>query len=135
MSPSELTFTPPTADSVIVKVREIAAGAPDNIYAATTEDGTPVCAYVLGGEGSCLIGKALVALGVPLAVFEQRTVSGKLFNTRFIDVPEWLALLGWDNGTQARWLHCVQAHQDCDVPWGTAIEYADRKATIGALSL
>jgi hypothetical protein len=61
-----------TLEQVRAKAAEIVQGNEEFVY---TKDGAPgsfiTCRYVKEGEPSCLVGKVLAGLGVPLSVLED----------------------------------------------------------------
>ncbi len=130
MTTPTLDFTPPTADAVIAKVREIAAEAPAFVYSETDEHDGPTCRYVKNGEGSCIVGKALVALGVPVDFFDRPSVSGSPLNTVGIWQSTLRDLLGWQRDLNNDWLQAVQAQQDVGCAWGIAVEFADKRCPL-----
>lgn len=107
---------------IIDKVREIAAAQPEFVYVPPGGPGT-TCYYVLDGEGSCIIGRALFALGLidNSIPFDDNTLTvGALFNTLGIEV----------DGEEGIWLREVQYQQDSGKPWGEAVGAADRTAVL-----
>lgn len=115
-----------TATDVAAKVREIAATKPDYVY------GLPLCANVDGPPGNmiggCIVGRALVELGVA----PQRFVD---LGIRTAGVFKTLRCLGiFDGSTKSdyteQWsavsfLLDVQVLQDRRLPWGSAVARAD----------
>ncbi|QIS06803.1 hypothetical protein F5X71_34840 [Nocardia brasiliensis] len=111
-----------TVADVISKVRQIAAAHPDHIYdkigdcvnVETDENGVLV--------GSCIIGKAIVALGISAAELDQRGLNRH-------DAEHLLRSLGISLGDlEEAWLLEVQRHQDEGHRWGYAVTAADGKA-------
>lgn len=100
-------------------VRELAAENPNFIYEAPGENRT--CLYVHEGDGSCLIGQALLRVGVPL-----NTVAG--FDETAANLPvaanEALLSLGY-SGAVSEWAGYVQSLQDRRELWAESVALAD----------
>jgi hypothetical protein len=97
------------AADVVQTVREIAAERPDHSDAG--------CVYFhSNGHPSCIVGHALYRLGVRLRDLSVNNNG---------DTIDELAPFTWDEGDVA-WLFSVQEYQDRLVPWGAAVEHADR---------
>ncbi len=111
-----------TAADVIAKVREIASASPDFVYHSPK---APVCVNVAktaDGQwvGSCIVGQAVVALGVP-----AKEIWDKVWDA--FSAEALLRHLGVSaSGLQDAWLLRVQARQDSQVPWAEAITAADQ---------
>lgn len=113
-----------TCRDVVAKVREIAAADPDFVYTPPT--GTSRCVYVeTNPDGSlcpsCIIGRALVALGVDLAELHASDRAGTttlagVMVVRFATDSDPVAL---------RWLRHVQSSQDDGDRWSVAVRLAD----------
>lgn len=109
---------------IAAKVRELAAENPEHVYVFPS--GT-ACYNVWEDEdgelvGSCIVGKALVALGIDPELFIERDVQAtSVHNT----LRAFEADIDWVYGPDAEWLQNVQAFQDQQLPWGKAIEEAD----------
>ncbi|QIS06805.1 hypothetical protein F5X71_34850 [Nocardia brasiliensis] len=118
----------PAIEDVIAEVRRIAAQNPAVVYrsGAATK-----CVYVRNGIGDCIVGKALVTLGVPASFFDTRIADGvtDTINSKRIDYGIY-ELLGWRRGPQLAWLTAVQIWQDLDEPWGAVIAKADMQAPL-----
>ncbi len=115
------TYSHITAGQVAWKVNEIATASPDFIYEAP--DGTQ-CVYVetdTNGNrvGSCVVGRALIALGVaPGDIIEQAS--------SFLALNKLGILTAFEDSHETRyWINRVQADQDEGKPWGVAIASAN----------
>lgn len=112
---------------VISEIRKIASLNPETVYSRDIfNPGEDPCRYIVDGKGSCIVGRALVNLGITperLNEFE---------GTKARDVIFRLAV-HTDHSNQTEWVDRVQFHQDANVPWGIAVEKADRY--IGRLTL
>jgi hypothetical protein len=96
-------------------VRQLVEEKPDYVY--TMPDGAIQCLYLdpNTGEGSCLIGQALLALGVRKNEFDERN---------------WMSaerLPFWDTEETANWARCVQREQDDGKAWGNALEAGEER--------
>jgi hypothetical protein len=114
-------------EQLIGKVREIAAENPDFIYQKQRRDGhrdTMVCYYVAENsqDGSCIMGRAFRALGVPAEVLRQyegeRT--GTLIEAFRVEA----------SASQLSWLFNVQCSQDDGLAWGECVRVADRDLSL-----
>ncbi|KZM70961.1 hypothetical protein [Nocardia terpenica] len=106
-----------TGDDLITKVRETAAAAPAFVYKHSEcvnveRDSTGTLA------GSCLIGKAVVALGIdPQAIFDRHNGD---------DAVTLMVTLGiCHTRSEAAWLDRAQYEQDNGLGWGLAVKSAD----------
>lgn len=116
-------------DDVIRQVRLEAEQNPDFNY---RESYGPVCEYVDEcGDGKCIIGKALVSLGVDVSVFRLGACSD---TGNMNSVPIWnlwsrfIEDEGFNSTTfrdRVRWLTYVQNEQDTGSTWQESIENAD----------
>jgi hypothetical protein len=134
-APVELTFFPPLITNVITEVRRIAAESPDFTYNFFDQD-DPGCRYVKDGQGSCIVGKALVALGVPTDFFDTPAAGllpslelNTTINSKRVGVI-FPRLFGWPRGDELSWLMVVQAQQDTGMSWGYAVATADRRVKL-----
>lgn len=110
---SELTLT-----DIQAEIRRLADEQPDHVYERYGQS----CVYVADdGEGnlvgSCIVGRALVNLGV-----EPETLT-------FYIVPTADTLLTSVDlvGPEVSWIQDVQSEQDYGITWSKAIAYADCK--------
>lgn len=107
------------------KVRELAAENPEHVYAFPA--GSMACYNVWEDEdgelvGSCIVGKAIVALGIDPELFIERDVQAtSVHNT----LRAFEAELDMIYGPEAEWLQNVQAFQDQQIPWAGAVAEAD----------
>lgn len=105
---------------VISEIRQIADKSPDIVYSRDIfNPGDDPCRYIVDGKGSCIVGRALVNLGVVperLHEFEGMKARDVLFRLS-VDT---------DHSDQTEWINRIQFHQDASVPWGIAVEKADR---------
>ena len=105
---------------VISEIRKIARLNPEIVYSRDIfNPGDYPCQYVVDGKGSCIVGRALVNLGiVPERLHEFEGLQAN-------DVLSRLSV-GTDHSDQTEWVNRVQSHQDANAPWGIAVEKADR---------
>lgn len=102
------------SSQVVEEVKRLAKEKPDFVYAIPEDAET--CLYVFNGKGSCIVGQALINLGIlaeDIAEHEGQPAS---------DVME--DLLDDPNSGHNFWLDQVQSEQDGRVPWGKAVETA-----------
>jgi hypothetical protein len=119
-----------TIDAIFDTVRDLLAESPDFTYQAPTEDGS--CVYIADGKGSCVVGQALVKLGVPVAelsYFDQEIggMSAGPVLRRVLDADGDLFV-----NPKAVAIEAVQTWQDGARPWGGAIPVMDAALTPGA---
>ena len=107
-------------NEVISEIRKIASENPNTVYGRDIFDsGDDNCRYIIDGKGSCIVGRALVNLGtIPMRLHEFEGMKAR-------DVLLRLSI-DTDHFDQTEWVNRVQFHQDADVPWGIAVEKADR---------
>lgn len=106
------------------KVREIAASNPEYVYGKRYPERLLSCTYADTGDScACLIGLALVALGVPNGELAQVDRRQGLDSASIGAVLEHLG-----STEDSTWLNDVQGSQDGRVPWGSAVERADAAA-------
>lgn len=118
-----------TTAEFVAALRKTAAANPDKVYTlpviAEDDDGFPIyaedCLYVEKDEtgklvGSCLVGCALVDLGVEPEAMEDKLMSFSTLN---------VALELGVSTDAAYWADTAQGQQDAEQPWGTAIQFAD----------
>ena len=105
-----------TAKDIENEVRKIAAADPYYIYDDFDED-EGYCRYINNGEGSCIVGKALVNLDI-----DPETIIRLEGNPASEVVAE---LLGPGEQASLEWLDTVQCEQDNGTPWGEAVLIAD----------
>lgn len=106
------------------KVLSLAAEKPDYVYDSPVVNylGDTVCTYLDPKDptkGSCLVGQAAIACGVPpevLAHWEGSAAISLLDN-----LLSSKALDGWDDEL-ARAIDATQSLQDMSEPWGAAVE-------------
>lgn len=102
-----------TGDRLVAEVIRIAKESPDRVY------GGRYCAYVLDGEPSCLVGRALWNLGLIDASIEGTERNGETIDyvadVLELDITQ----------EQSDYLYRVQERQDNNWTWGDAID-ADR---------
>lgn len=105
---------------VISEIRKIASENPNTVYSRDIFDsGDDFCRYIIDGKGSCIVGRAIVNLG---------TIPARLHEFEGMKAQDVLSRLSidTDHSDQTEWVNRVQFHQDADVPWGIAVEKADR---------
>ena len=105
---------------VISEIRKIASDSPNTVYGRDIfNPGDDPCQYIVDGKGSCIVGRALVNLGI---------VPERLHESEGMKAKDVLVRLGvsQDHSDQTEWVDRVQFHQDASVSWGIAVEKADR---------
>jgi hypothetical protein len=102
------------AKAFVAEIRQLAADNPDQ---------TAACKYLdEDGNGVCIVGKALVNLGVPPAELEYyegvsvRAIADEMF-------PEMPSLV-------VEWAHSAQFAQDEGNTWGNAVVQADSRVPL-----
>lgn len=102
------------------EVVKVAKEQPDHIYDRGMS-GQGGCSYQKGGEPSCIVGHALVRLGMPveeLMEFDDTGDSGigciVSSNDDLFEIDDEKALWGVEK---------AQSNQDNGVPWGMAVKY------------
>lgn len=119
------TETKISVKDVVAQVRRLAAENPDFVYKKvffTNSEGNPDyrCQYVKEGKGDCIIGQALVDVGVPvesLAEWDKGIYAATAVVPRFVDVPYDDPAVGW--------LNAVQGYQDKGRTWQESVYEAD----------
>lgn len=126
------------AKAFVETIRGIAARTPDKVYSLPTEydeetgeDIERECQYVERDKhdhlvGSCLLGHALLELGVEPRKLDVVTMG-------FIDLEKKLDL-GLPSAVVS-WALIVQDEQDDFKPWGVAVELADAAVSPAELEL
>lgn len=105
---------------VISEIRKIADLNPETVYSRDIFDqGDDFCRYVVDGQGSCIVGRALVNLGI---------IPQRLHEFEGLKAQDVLVRIGvdLDHSDQTEWVNRVQFHQDANAPWRIAVEKADR---------
>lgn len=107
---------------VVAEIRKIAYENPTVKYRTDifTGDLDQMCRYVVDGHGSCIVGRALINLGITadtLSAYEYDAAS---------DVLELLGVIK-KKSKASRWIDVVQSCQDDDADWGNAVEEADTR--------
>lgn len=108
----------------VAAVRKLAADNPEFVYEPVTVTdvlGRPVdrCVYVNDeGAGSCIVGQALIACGVPADELRRYDAMGTAASIVVQDHS--------GNDTVAGWARAVQSKQDRHEQWSYAVTYGDR---------
>lgn len=114
------------------EIRRLAAESPDFVYRPEDPD-TGSCVYVVNGVGSCIVGRALVNLGVdPEWLTEDISITlypksrnSERFEKIAGDIP---GLVATDDEIQ--WANAVQESQDLESRWGVAVLDADAQVIV-----
>lgn len=113
---------------IVAKVKELAEASPLNRYNKTGGEGAPGCSNLQGictnGSQGCIIGQALLALGVNrelLADHEYDSVRNLLRRT---------SDLYNEDTFEMNYLVYVQLNQDAEQAWGLASHNAQRMAEL-----
>ena len=107
-------------NQVISEIRKIASKSPNTVYGRDIVDSKEdLCRYIIDGKGSCIVGRALVNLGTAPAHLHkfEGMKAGDVLSSLLTDTY---------HSDQTEWVNRVQFHQDANVPWGIAVEKADR---------
>lgn len=104
---------------LIYAVRDLAEANPLFVY--TPPGGHATCKYVHEGKGSCIVGQALLNLGLIDIDIEQTVDNGAAIAGLLMRLEINLA------ATERRWLSVVQVHQDRGAPWVRAVNEADEE--------
>ena len=111
-----------TAKQILKTVKELAKENPDTVYVSPNDEG--LCFYTKGacsnGTEGCIIGQALVKLGVPketLAELDEKSqdITGLLRNLDMVD------LATFDDNDYLDELTKIQNRQDSGCSWGEAV--------------
>lgn len=105
---------------VISEIRKIARLNPEIVYRRDIfNPSDDNCQYVVDGRGACIVGRALVNLGI---------VPERLHEFEGMKAKDVLVRLGvsQDHSDQTEWVDRVQFHQDHSASWRIAVEKADR---------
>lgn len=113
-----------TIDDVVRRIKELASENPDYVYRPVNYSD---CANVHETESGlvpgCIVGKALIDLGVPPGWFVENDLveSGSYVVMKTLGV-----ITGRDhlNDHRFRFIDSVQGHQDDAETWGDAVAYA-----------
>lgn len=97
----------------------------DFVYEQNTDEDALSCAYVRGGEPSCMIGKFLAAVGVPLERLERADTLGGDPATHLINKLVNEGVLDVEYGVRGI-LATAQVTQDSGDTWGSAYDRAAR---------
>lgn len=112
-----------TATQVADKVREIGTREPDvnyhDLYQEITHSDDVVCQYVLNAGPGCIVGKALIELGVEIEDLQVLDSSNHGGGTAAKDIPE--SIIEWDSLDARAFIQDVQESQDGGDTWGEAI--------------
>ena len=101
-----------TPETFLEALREcVAEAGEDYVYKGS-------CVYALGGKPSCLIGKALAKLGVPITTLEWMDEFGDT------SAKSMLPYLGVYNDKVRRMAYAAQTAQDTGFTWGFALREA-----------
>lgn len=93
-------------------------------YVYVCDDGTSKCRYELDGKAQCLIGRALLRLGVPINVLNALDLGWKTIVA--VGAVNILKDAGFEWEQDAvEWARVVQFYQDAKHPWRQAISIAD----------
>lgn len=123
-----------TVLAVIEQVRDVVALQPSRVY--PTRPSRYVHRTRDGWGCSCLVGHALVALGIDPAMLDDLDDDGDGFNAGWMlmqlvkagQVQAWAKgpdAYAWQTQRPIQWLVSVQSAQDDMVPWGFCIVRAD----------
>lgn len=106
-----------TEQDIINEVLRLAAENPDYIYTIPGGDEHSSCVYIHDGNGSCIVGRALVNNGFDpekVAQYEGVTADEMLVA---LDIKE-------ETDFDQTWLDRVQTEQDSGTPWAEAVDLA-----------
>ena len=105
---------------LISSVRAHAAQNPDYVYSSHSDLSYGACVYIYDGSASCLIGHALLDVGLI-------DLSFGVGENNHLPIWELLPLLGVTLDTEEDlWLRDVQNYQDLGTSWGESVKLADK---------
>ena len=122
--------TPLTAKQIAEEVRRVGEAQPQHRLS-----NTQACRYATkdGKQPVCIVGHALHNLGVSLDVLFRLDRSSSLEASTRIESEEARDMLGLpafnvdpETDRHLEWAGEVQSEQDMNVPWGEAVERADK---------
>lgn len=125
----EVTSTAPYKIDLVelqLEMVKLANEQPDFVYTDQSK-GTSSCSYVgavqgaQGGQG-CIVGQALMRLGVPEDALRTYENDESNNNTADFLLSDWTFLEHQGTGNQISTIHEVQINQDSKLPWRVAIE-------------
>lgn len=110
-----------TDSDLVGEIRRLAGENPDYVYPDA------YCRYVKEGEGSCLVGQALINLGVPVNWFlDHSSDYNDLRNAgTFSEIRDLVPGLKVSD-LVTDWVDTAQSSQDDQTPWAEAVEGADQ---------
>lgn len=105
---------------IVTEIRKIAYENPTVKYRTDIFEGDSdtMPRYVVDGNGSCIVGQALINLGVSadtLSAHEYDSASGVLEAMGIVK----------EKSAAVEWINMVQSCQDDNIDWGNAVEEAD----------
>lgn len=116
-----------TATQVADKVKEIGTREPDmryhDLYQEITQSDDVVCQYVLNAGPGCIVGKALIELGVEIEVLQELDNANHGGGTAAGSIPD--TIIERDSFDAMAYIQTVQANQDWGDTWGEAINEED----------
>lgn len=114
-----------TVDQALADLREIVAADPDFVW--TKRYGAESCAYFLGDQPACLVGKVIAKHGATSSTFTDGPDTNPGSNTAVFNANYVLAALPFDVEPDAvDLLTRVQNRQDSGYSWALALEDGER---------
>lgn len=120
-----------TVTGLMRLVRHIAAGNPDYVYQRIEGAG---CFYHqdangAGGAHACLVGRALIAAGIPVEDLEGQLGASETINNLIFTQwePSYVAPCNDDEWSMLSWIDDVQHAQDRGMTWREAVKHADSR--------
>lgn len=111
-------------------IRKLATESPDAVY--DLGDDTKTCYYSKGecGKGiGCIIGQALLKMGVDVELLDQIPSLGGIMNIRQIINRHPYSFVNAPDYRWIHWIHQIQIEQDLKHTWIYALREADHKHT------
>lgn len=122
-----MTTLPPIDRDTALRLLEKQVAEAGSDYVYQTPGSSKVCKYVLDGQPSCLIARALVDYGVPVSVIAAWDAPTKTIGMAYTDYkPDFLTY------ESAAVFAAAQDKQDETEPWGDAL--AEARATAAELT-
>lgn len=115
-----------TAAELEAEVRRLAAERPDFVYARPSGTTWGSCVYAHDGCGSCIMGQALINVGIPVEWFTESGTRNTWGIGELISLLHFEERIADDFDRRATdWFSDVQTQQDLSNKWSDAIARAD----------
>ena len=115
------------ATAIEQEVRSIAEKNPDFVYRSPLAEDNERCVYIHNGKPSCIVGQALVRLGVDKE-FLHKLDTDYEGGVGILEALQSYDEFEFDDKEAADLVAWSQHFQDTGIPWGEAVERAARMA-------